>query len=132
MASTLWRESDRRAILERFGRLSPTAPARWGQMNAPRMVHVTDTLRMAMGDLPCAMKRGPFWIPGVKQLVMFHLPWRKGVPTAPELLARVPVQWADDIENLRSSLEAFARRSRTGRGRSIARLAASPGPSTDA
>ncbi len=44
---------------------------------------------MALGDLPTKPKNGPLRFPPLKQLVIYVFPFPKGVPTAPELLARV-------------------------------------------
>jgi len=115
MAATLWNETDRRAILTRLARLTPEAAPRWGRMDASRMVvHVTDALRMATGELSCAPLGGPLMLPLVKQLVMFYLPWPRGVPTAPELLSRRPEQWTHEIAALRAAIDVFATRSQSG------------------
>ena len=115
MAGTLWNPTDRRAILSRIERLTPDASPRWGRMDASRMiVHVTDALHMATGELRCATSRSPLMLPFVKQAVMFYLPWPKGVRTAPELLARRPGQWTNEIAALQSAIEEFAARSRDG------------------
>jgi Protein of unknown function (DUF1569) len=115
MAATLWDEKDRRAILGRIGRLTPDAAPRWGRMDASRMVvHVTDALRMATGELRCTASKGPLTLPIVKQLVMFYLPWPKGVLTAPELLVRRPEQWPYEIATLRAAIEEFVTKSHAG------------------
>lgn len=108
MAPTLWQQKDREAILNRFAKLTPDRTPQWGQMDAVRMVvHVTDGVRMAMGEIECAPKKGPFKLPVIKQLIMFYLPWPKGAPTAPELLARVPKQWTNEIELFRDAMDRF-------------------------
>jgi hypothetical protein len=113
MAATLWDETDCRAILSRLEWLTPDAAPRWGQMNASRMVvHVTDALRMATGELRCTASRGPLMLPIVKQVVMFYLPWPRGVPTSPELLSRRPELWTNDIAALRTAIEEFVSKSR--------------------
>jgi hypothetical protein len=115
MARTLWAEADRHAILIRLERLSPDAVPRWGRMDASRMiVHVTDALRMATGELRCAGLKSPLRLPIVKQLAMFYLPWPRGVPTAPELLLRTPEQWATELAALRAAIEAFAGKPQNG------------------
>ena len=53
-------------------------------------------------------------LPIVKQLVMFYLPWPRGVSTAPELLSRRPEQWANEIDALRAVIQAFATKSQHG------------------
>jgi len=84
-------------------------------MDASRMVvHLTDALRMATGELRCTALRGPLMLPIVKQLVMFYLPWPRGVPTAPELLARRPEQWPIEIAALRAAIDEFVTKSKVG------------------
>jgi Protein of unknown function (DUF1569) len=115
MAATLWDEKDRRAILGRIERLTPDATPRWGRMDASCMVvHVTDALRMATGELRCTASSGPLTLPIVKHLVMFYLPWPKGVPTAPELLVRRPDRWPYEIAALRAAIEEFVTKSQGG------------------
>lgn len=115
MAGTLWQEADRRALLLRIDRLTSDTPPLWGRMDAGRMVvHVTDALRMATGELRCRPSKSPLMLPLVKQLVMFYLPWPKGVPTAPELLVRSPAQWASEITALRAAIEELTGKPREG------------------
>ena len=115
MPATLWAETDRRAMLLRLERLRPDAGPRWGRMDASRMlVHVTDALRMATGELQCTASRSPLMLPIVKQCVMFYLPWPKGARTAPELLIRRPEQWTNEVAALRAAIDAFTARSPDG------------------
>lgn len=112
---TLWNADDRQSILARMTRLSPSATPAWGSMNAPRMLsHVTDALRMATGDLAVAPHGGPLSIWPINSLVMFYLPWPKGAPTAPELIARSAGDWAAGVEELRAVLTRFAERDING------------------
>lgn len=109
---TLWNESDRAALIGRLNRLSPDAPARWGSMNAPKMVtHVTDALRAALGELPVTTFAGPLQHWPLNALVIYVLPWPKGAPTAPELMARTPEQWQTEIATLTAAIGRFAARS---------------------
>ena len=110
---TLLAERDREAILARVARLEATTPARWGRMQAPQMIaHLVQALRMATGELPVRPKRTPLRYPVIKHLVMYVLPMPKGLPTAPELLTRVPDSWEAEIGAFRGALERFAQRSR--------------------
>lgn len=115
MPKTVANDTDRRALLDRLARLTPETQAQWGKFNASRMlVHVTDALRSATGDLKVASKGTPFSRWPLNTLVMFHLPWPKGSPTAPELLARKPEAWDAEITRFRQALEAVAKRSPDG------------------
>lgn len=112
---TLWNADDRTALLNRFDGLSPNATPRWGTMNAPRMVtHVTDALRAGLGELAVSPKRSPLGRWPLNTLVIYYLPWPKGAPTAPELLARAPVAWSDELHTLRSAVDRFAARDPRG------------------
>jgi hypothetical protein len=113
LVHSLWIERDLQALLERLGRLTPQHQARWGKMNAPQMVaHLIDWKRMALGDLPCKPKKVPLRYPPIKQLVVYWLPWPKGVPTARELLSGKPASWDADVAELRALVERLARRDR--------------------
>ena len=93
---TLAHAPTRAALLARLARLSPDTTPAWGRMTAPQVLaHLTDALRMAVGELPCTPKRVPIArrFP-VKHLLLYVLPIPKGVPTAPELIARTADDWS--------------------------------------
>ena len=70
---------DRQALLTRFRSLRPETPARWGRMDAPRMlVHLTDQMHHTLGDVTARPRPGPLRWPIIRQLVMYWLPWPKG------------------------------------------------------
>jgi hypothetical protein len=107
----MFRTGTRRELQRRLTRLAPARAPLWGRMTAPRMVvHVADALRMALGDLPVAAKATPLCLPVIKQLAIYVLPFPKGVPTAPELLARVPAAWNSEMVTLSALIERFAER----------------------
>jgi len=101
----------RQELLDRLERLTPETPARWGKMNAPQMLaHVADWMLMAKGELKAAAKKRPLRYPVIKQLVIYWLPFPKGVPTAPELLSRKPSEWAIERAAMRQHVQSFANR----------------------
>ena len=107
MPRTLWSESDRSELLARVDRLSPDMHPLWGKMSATQMMtHLTEWMRLATGELKSAPRNLPMRYPGIKQLIIYLMPWPHGVPTAPELLARDSSGWdverADFTERLRS------------------------------
>jgi len=112
VAPSLWDEGPRRELLERLSRLTGDARPRWGRMNAPQMLtHVNDQFRMALGDLPTAPKRMPIRYPPLNHLFAYVLPWPKGVPTAPELLARIDQStWPIEVATFATLLQRFATR----------------------
>lgn len=104
---TLWTETDRRVLHDRLAQLSAAAQPRWGKMNCAQMLaHLTDSMRMTVGELPAKSKGGPLRYPPLKQLIIYWLPWPPGAPTAPELIART----ADDIEQETAAVQALIER----------------------
>jgi hypothetical protein len=115
---SVWNASEHRELQQRVERLTPEHAASWGKMTASQMVvHLTDALRMASGELPVAPKNVPIRYPPLKQLLIYWLPMPKGLPTAPELIARKPMEWALDVAELRRHLDEFVGR---GPGRAAA------------
>jgi len=104
---TIYEESARRALSERFAGLSAADIPSWGQMNAPRMMqHVTDGLRMAMGELAVKAKDTPLRFRPIRWLVIHGpFPWPKGAPTSPELLAPPSGDWAQLCANFQAALD---------------------------
>jgi hypothetical protein len=106
---TIWQSDARREIQNRLTKLTPNAPAQWGKMSAPEMVcHLAESLKMTLGDLPCTPKGGALRYTPLKQLIIYVAPWPKGVPTAPELLARAPATWSNDVRDLGVLLDRVA------------------------
>jgi hypothetical protein len=93
----------RASIVERATRLTPTSTARWGSMDAPRMMrHCVEALRGSLGDVHHESVGKRFfhtWL--VKRLVFRVLPFPRNAPTVPEL--RV----AQDVE-LQPEVDCFA------------------------
>lgn len=113
---TLWNDADRSALLDRLTRLTPETSARWGRFTCARMLaHVNDAVRMATGELYVAPKRLFLRYPIVKHVVIYVLPFPKGVPTAPELLARSDTaDYARERGQLPAMLKQFVARPREG------------------
>lgn len=102
---SIWQDDDRRAINDRVAGLAWDGRAAWGKFTAPKMIcHLADSLKMAMGDLKVAPKRLPIRYPPLKQLIIYAAPFPKGAPTAPELLAREPREWAKDVADVQALL----------------------------
>ncbi|MBC7791648.1 MAG: DUF1569 domain-containing protein [Anaerolineae bacterium] len=108
---TLFQANARDEVLRRFGQLTPQHQARWGSMNAPRMLkHIVEAMRMAVGDLYCKPKNTPLRRTPLKQLVIYWLPFPKGVPTSRELIQAEPGEWEADLAVLRQLIDRFAAR----------------------
>jgi hypothetical protein len=112
MSGTLFHAASRTEIQQRLVKLVPDRAPLWGKFNAPRMVvHLADSIRMALGELPVAGKHTPLRLPILKQFVIYLAPFPKGTPTAPELLARAPAAWNGEIVALSALVERFSARS---------------------
>lgn len=80
-------------------------------MTALQMVaHLSDSLRMASGEIEVAPKRVPIRFAPLKQLVLYVLPIPKGAPTSPELIGRKPGDWSAEIAGLREQLNGVVER----------------------
>src|SRR3954465_12777523 len=102
---SIWQDESRKELHDRVGGLGGTGRARWGKFTAPKMIcHLAESLRMAMGDLTVKPKRLPIRYPPLKQLIIYVAPFPKGAPTAPELLARAPSDWAHDVADVQALL----------------------------
>lgn len=89
MAATIWDPTFRSSLAGRARRLTPESKAQWGKFNASGMMaHLNDSYRMALGELIIPSKNLPLRFTPIKQLVIYVLPFPKGAPTAPQLLAR--------------------------------------------
>ena len=89
MAASIWDPSVRSSIANRARRLTADSKAGWGKFNVSGMMaHLNDSYRMALGELQIPSKNLPLRYTPIKQLVIYVLPFPKGAPTAPQLLAR--------------------------------------------
>lgn len=116
---TLWNADTRARLRRRVDALRPDSRPLWGRFTAPQMLaHLTESLRMATGELPvppAAWVPGLLRVPPFKHLFAFVLPMPKGLPTLPELLARPATidaaGWAAERRAFDAALERFAGRS---------------------
>jgi hypothetical protein len=111
MAKTLWNAESRQELVDRLSRLKPDSRPLWGRMNAAQMVaHLVGWMRMATGELVTAPMNRPIRYPPLKQLIIYWLPWPKGVPTAPELISREQYDFAREHASFCRYLELFDER----------------------
>lgn len=96
MKKTIFNDSDRADVLARIDRITDASKPRWGRMTADRMLaHVAESLKMALGTLSCKPAKLPIRFFPLKQLIIYVLPFPKGAPTSPELLAGAEVPVGD-------------------------------------
>ena len=99
----------RQRLLNRVKSLRPEAPARWGQLTAPRMLaHLCDSLRQMLGKIEVASHSSPLRWPLLKPLVMYWLAWPKGRIKGPPEVFSTPVgSWDADQASFAALLDQF-------------------------
>ncbi len=117
---TLLQAAGRDALRARVAALRPDTPARWGRFTAPQMIaHAIQSLAMMTGEVPVARARVPWIVRSapVRYLLVYVLPFPKGLPTTPELLARRAVapsvseaEWAEELRAFDRALDSVAAR----------------------
>ena len=110
--ATLSNEADRKALLERLGRVTPESKALWGRFDAPRMMcHLGDALDETLGRkrLP---RKGPALLRHfpMKHLAIYVIPMPKGAKAPRELLAEAPGEFEANRRRVRESIEEAASR----------------------
>jgi hypothetical protein len=108
---SLWDPEAADQILARLDRLTPDTTPRWGRFSCSDMLaHLNEWFRMALGEISPAPKRVPIRFFPLKQLIIYVLPFPKGVPTAPELIARSGrAVWSDEVRSFRELLGRVAK-----------------------
>ena len=108
--NTMWDPAAAGQIRERVARLTPERTRQWGRMSVQQMVcHLSESLKMAIGELDVKPKRLPIRYPPLKQLIVYVAPFPRNAPTAPELtIAATPRSWADDLSTLQQLIDRFA------------------------
>ena len=103
MAASMWDPSVRASFTERVKKLTADTRPGWGKVHAAAMLaHLNDSYRMCIGELKVKSKNLPLRYTPIKQLVIYVLPFPKGAPTSPELIAR------SDRVSLEDEKAAFA------------------------
>ncbi len=117
MPAAIQNDGARATILARIDQLTPQSVPAWGRMNVSQMLtHLTDALRMTFGELPVKDKHVPLMrhFP-LKQLVIYVVPFPKGAPTAPELIARVPESFEAERAQCKAYISRFGDRTTSPR-----------------
>ena len=108
MQKTLANARVRQELLNRLERLTPATTALWGTMTAPQMLaHLVDWMRMARGEIKVTLHNRPQRYPPLKQLLVYWLPFPKGIMTSPELVGREPLEWNIERAVVHQQLQAF-------------------------
>lgn len=103
-------------LLQRFHRLTPGHSRHWGTMSANQMIcHLSDQLRVALGEIPSQPRGNIFWRTFIKWIVLYiSIPMPKGAPTTPEMKTTPPRQWEADKAEFLRLFEAFRQRGAGG------------------
>lgn len=89
MAASIWDPAVRSAFAARAQKLTADTKPGWGKFHAAGMMaHLNDAYRMALGDIKIPSRNMIIRHTPIKQLIIYVLPFPKGAPTAPQLLAR--------------------------------------------
>jgi hypothetical protein len=84
---SIWQEPTRDELLARIDAITQSSSPKWGTFTADRMLsHLSEWMRMALGELDVPSKKMVIRHFPLKQLAIYVLPMPKGLPTAPELL----------------------------------------------
>jgi hypothetical protein len=110
--TTLFDPATARAFRARVETLRPDAAARWGRMNARQMLcHLTDSFRVALGEVPVVARWTPLRLYPLRWLFVFTLPIPKGkVPTTPEFQRTDPGDWEKDVAEWNAAFDRFVSR----------------------
>lgn len=101
----------RAALAARLDAITPESVARWGRMDSAAMLaHLAESLRMALGELPVRPRGRLLRLPPLRHAIIHWLPFPKGAPTAPELVARRAEDIAAEIRAVKTLLEELAGR----------------------
>jgi hypothetical protein len=77
-------------------------------MTCPQMVvHVTDAFGLYVGELDAVARRTPLQYAPLKHAFVYLLPIPRNVPTAPELVARLPGDWNEEVARLLEAMSSF-------------------------
>ena len=103
--------SYRAETVRRLRALRPDSPRRWGKMSADQMLwHVNCALENAVGtrEIPAAKLPIPR---ALLKFIVMHLPWGKGNPTAPELIASANYDFESERAKCIGLVESLASKS---------------------
>ena len=111
---TMFDDAARADILRRIHDVTAESRARWGKMNVEMMLaHITESMRMAIGEIETKPKNVPVRFFPLKQLMLYLAPWPKGLPTGSELLPSDRRTVEHSKTELARVLRAFADRAGT-------------------
>jgi hypothetical protein len=104
----LWEDAARDEVLARIRVLTPDRTPAWGKLTASRMLaHISDQIRMALGDVSARRGSGLLSIWPVNYLMIYVVPWPHGAKGPVEAFTTKPATWDGDIDQLLALIRRF-------------------------
>jgi hypothetical protein len=109
---SMFDSATRAQFQRRIASVTPSSARRWGRLSPQQMVcHLSDQVRVALGDIPTTPMRGPMRYWPLKQIVIGPLPWPHGAKSPPETWTTKPGEFERDKATLRDLLDRLGSRS---------------------
>jgi hypothetical protein len=105
---SLWEGQTREEIVSRVRTLSAEKRPQWGKLTAPQMLaHISDQIRMALGDVPA--RRGSGWmsVRPFNYLMIYVAPWPHGAKGPSEAFTTKAATWDSDLQKLLTLIQRF-------------------------
>lgn len=95
-------------IVERMGKLNASSKRQWGKMTVGQMTwHCQYPLKLAIENKENSSKGNWFIKTFFKKSLYNDKPWRKGLPTAPQLKAKEPKDFENESVVLKTLVKDF-------------------------
>ena len=110
---TLWNPNSRAALMARINLLTPETRPLWGRMNSHEMVvHVTQGMRMGLGELETRPRKTVFRYWPLKHLFVYWIAFPKSAPAPREVVTRGKdlAEWNSAVTELHGTFDRFASR----------------------
>lgn len=103
-------------VRARIRKLTPQTVRRWGTMTVDKaVVHMSDQIRMGLGEIPLGPPRGLLRLSGMSYLMIHVLPWPKGRATGPqEAFTNHPDTFEADVAILGALIDQISSRGEAG------------------
>ena len=111
---SIFDESIKNELISRIDKLQENSERKWGKMTVGQMAwHCQYPLKIAVDNKPSTKKGSLLAKLFFKKSMYNDKPWRKNLPTAPQLKAKEPKNFNDEVKLLRQlTLEAHETKSR--------------------
>ncbi len=108
---SLWQSGTREEIVGRVRALTPERPPKWGKLTAPKMLaHISDQIRMALGDIPARRGAGLLSVAPINYLLIYVVPWPHGAKGPSEAFTTKPASSDTDVGELLELIKRFCDR----------------------